>query len=52
MNHPNLHQETLKADMAADTVKEIMIFADSAAVATPVAAVSSQQSKAYDAAER
>ena len=49
---PKLTSGTRNTDAAADTVKEIAISADSAAVATPVAAVSSQQSKAYDAAER
>ena len=42
---PNIVSGTLKADIAADTVKEIAISADSAAVAAPVAAVSSKQSK-------
>ena len=42
---PNIVSGTLKADIAADTVKEIAISADSAAVAAPVAAVSSKHNK-------
>ena len=38
---------SLKADVAADTVKEVAISADSVAVATPVAAVSSKHSRAH-----
>ena len=43
---PKLTSGTRNTDAAADTVKEIAISADSAAVATPVVAVSSKHSRA------